>query len=565
MVGGGGEEAVEGFEDEDEDSLDEDILIDLPICVQASLTQLMKKRDKLRAQGKSLKVQLRRAQDWCEELRIQVENLNAKLAVKNSKICQKCTKFKKQVKVLKLELKNKEVETQDGDSQTTEEDLRQAAWIFQYKQNTTPRISSTQQDESSLVDSIRDTAEQALLEQGMVLEETSGLYYDYKTGYYYDAEKALYYDGSTGTYFKYNQDTKEYLVDSMLPEEEVAAQKELKLREEEKKLHRIRKRRRSSDKERDPSRVEDVREGRMHDEYSDDDIQESDIPCVRLVVKNTEDERVHLGSLYIITCKGGSIGSKGLHEVLLPDLGCSKLHAQVSFKSSDCSYYLKDLGSRNGTWINGKRLSKPKEESKLIQIGHGTCIQIGKTKLICHVHPGTETCLECEPGLVRAELRSENGHGGAGKEELRKKELKDLKRKYGIGVGLSEEREEIPGFIDRAEERRLIHGVDPINAKTETASIDQAIGGKNKGFKMLEKMGWEGGGLGRSKDGIQEPIQVQQRANKSGLGTDIPVESISARDKKRNEIWKKTQKRFQKTPVLDVFKISESDDEQEES
>ncbi len=50
-------------------------------------------------------------------------------------------------------------------------------------------------------------------------------------------------------------------------------------------------------------------------------------------------------------------------------------------------------------------------------------------------------------------------------------------------------------------------------------------GGKNKGFKMLEKMGWEGGGLGRSKDGIQEPIQVQQRANKSGLGTDIPVEA----------------------------------------
>ena len=37
MVGGGGEEAVEGFEDEDEDSLDEDILIDLPICVQVQI------------------------------------------------------------------------------------------------------------------------------------------------------------------------------------------------------------------------------------------------------------------------------------------------------------------------------------------------------------------------------------------------------------------------------------------------------------------------------------------------------------------------------------------------
>ena len=85
--------------------------------------------------------------------------------------------------------------------------------------------------------------------------------------------------------------------------------------------------------------------------------------------------------------------------------------------------------------------------------------------------------LECEPGLVREELRSENGHGGAGKEETRKKELKEMKRKYGLGVGLSEEREEIPGFIDRAEERRMIHGVDPIHAKTETASMDQAIGG----------------------------------------------------------------------------------------
>ena len=66
--------------------------------------------------------------------------------------------------------------------------------------------------------------------------------------------------------------------------------------------------------------------------------------------------------------------------------------------------------------------------------------------------------------------------GGEGKERLRQRELKDLKRRYGIGTGLAEERPEIPGFIDRAEERRMIHGVDPLHAKTETASMDQAIG-----------------------------------------------------------------------------------------
>ena len=37
---------------------------------------------------------------------------------------------------------------------------------------------------------------------------------------------------------------------------------------------------------------------------------------VRLFVKTSEDEKVKVGSLYIVTCKGGTIGSKGDHEVM---------------------------------------------------------------------------------------------------------------------------------------------------------------------------------------------------------------------------------------------------------
>ena len=44
-----------------------------------------------------------------------------------------------------------------------------------------------------------------------------GLYYDYKTGYYYDAEKSLYYDGNSGTYLKYNEETKQYVVNFLIP------------------------------------------------------------------------------------------------------------------------------------------------------------------------------------------------------------------------------------------------------------------------------------------------------------------------------------------------------------
>jgi len=529
--------------------------------VQATINKLLKSRCKLRLQNKSLKIKLKKAQAWCEELRLQIEELNTKLSdKKTNKKCQQCLKFKKQAKSLKAELKSKEVEKGENESQTTEEDLRQAAWIYQFKHNL-PDAAQDMKDGVSIADSIRVTAEQAMVEQGMVLEETSGLYYDYKTGYYYDADKSLYYDGNTGTYLKYDQETKQYEVDSMLDPEEVAAQRELKARKEAAKQHTL-KRKRSLDLS---TNGEPTSKPKTEDQYSDEEITESSIPCIRLVVKASEDERVKLGSLYIVTCKGGTIGSKGEHEVLLPDLGCSKLHARISFQSSTCSYSLRDLGSRNGTWVNGKRLSAAKEQSKDIPIGHNTNIQIGKTKLTCHVHPPPETCLECEPGLIKQEDVPDNlVNGSAGKERQRKQELKDIKRRYGIGVGLTEDRTQIPGFVDRAEERRQVHGVDPVGAKTEVASVDQAIGGKNKGFRMLEKMGWEGGGLGRAQGGIQEPIHVEQRAKQAGLGTNISIQSATVKEKKRNEIWKKTQKRFNKLQVPEVFKHVAEDSEEDD-
>ena len=110
-----------------------------------------------------------------------------------------------------------------------------------------------------------------------------------------------------------------------------------------------------------------------HD-YSDesDDDNDDTIPCVRIVVTATEDPEVVVGSLFLVTCKGGSIGSRGHHEVLLADKGCSKHHARLSFNNG--KYFLKDLGSRNGTWVGGKRISVSKQESEDVEIGHGTLV-----------------------------------------------------------------------------------------------------------------------------------------------------------------------------------------------
>jgi len=598
---------LDSLEDEDEninideplspeDHIVEDLVADAPILIQTTICKLLKNRNHLKQQTKNLKVKLRKAQNWCEELRLQIEELNGKLAEKTKlKSCPKCIKFKRQLKARKNELKDlhaelaaRDKETTSTNTQTTEEDLRQAAWVYEYNLNVLnvprPPLNKTDSEEGaqSLVNDIREAAEDALIQQGMVLEKTSGLYYDYKTGYYYDAEKSLYYDGNTGTYLKYDEETKQYVIESSLPEEEIVAQKELARRKSEMSQHKVKRRKLSNgcsttshnndsqEEGGDGVRIKQGKDGdggidNDQEKYGDDDdILESSIPCIRLCVVQSEDERVQVGSLYIVTCKGGTVGSKGSHEVLLSDLGCSKLHARFTFNTDKCAYTIRDLGSRNGTWVNGKRISKAKEESKEISVGHKTMIQIGKTRLCCHVHPGVETCRDCEPGLVLKEIKTDPTQNGMTKEVLRKVELKEMRAKYGLGVGLKEEPDQnTKRYKDRAEERRIIHGIDPINAKTETASEDQAIGNKNKGFKMLEKMGWDGGGLGRDKTGIQEPIQVQQRAKQAGLGAvgSNNTQDVSAKEKKKNEIWKKTAKRFTKVPTLDAFKQEESEEE----
>lgn len=49
------------------------------------------------------------------------------------------------------------------------------------------------------------------------------------------------------------------------------------------------------------------------------------------------------------------------------------------------------------------------------------------------------------------------------------------------------------------------------------AQIPQ-LGLDNKGFKMMQMLGWEGGALGISGNGIEQPISVEMKIDRSGLG-----------------------------------------------
>ena len=69
-----------------------------------------------------------------------------------------------------------------------------------------------------------------------------------------------------------------------------------------------------------------------------------------------------------------SIGRVDDNDIAIDDTRVSRRHAHV--RREDFRYVLEDLGSTNGTWLNGSRLTAP------AQLRHGDQIQIADTLLI---------------------------------------------------------------------------------------------------------------------------------------------------------------------------------------
>lgn len=143
---------------------------------------------------------------------------------------------------------------------------------------------------------------------------------------------------------------------------------------------------------------------------------------------------------------GGSLGREGKHDVIIPDINCSKYHLKFVYDENQMAYTCIDLGSRNGTFMNSKRMSNAKQESEPMKLLHGAVIQIGQTKLLCHIHDGHSTCGQCEPGLlgensplIYAECTNEAAASSCSTKskpsnvtEEHKRQLKNLKKRYGL-------------------------------------------------------------------------------------------------------------------------------------
>ena len=81
----------------------------------------------------------------------------------------------------------------------------------------------------------------------------------------------------------------------------------------------------------------------------------------------------NLGSRFLITTQGASIGRSSSSDVFLDDVTVSRSHAKIESTSS--GFTLKDSGSLNGTYVNNSSVAEHVLHS-------GDQIQIGKFHLL---------------------------------------------------------------------------------------------------------------------------------------------------------------------------------------
>uniref|UniRef100_T1GLG7 FHA domain-containing protein n=1 Tax=Megaselia scalaris TaxID=36166 RepID=T1GLG7_MEGSC len=232
-----------------------------------------------------------------------------------------------------------------------------------------------------------------------------------------------------------------------------------------------------------------------------EDIAKKYPPSLRLVVQETNLEKIQIGTLFIVTYKGGSLGREGNHDVIIPDINVSKYHLKFQYDEGSSMYKCIDLGSKNGTILNGKRMSSSMQESEEYELVHGSVVQLGFTKLLCHIHSGSSTCGLCEPGLLMKEKKVENENTTSAT-LTHKEQLKKLQKKYGLEDDKYRENQGDSTYKDRAATRRVKVGSSHVKEKTQSSSLNTAIESNNKGFQMLSKLGWnKGDTLGKSSDG----------------------------------------------------------------
>jgi pSer/pThr/pTyr-binding forkhead associated (FHA) protein len=111
-------------------------------------------------------------------------------------------------------------------------------------------------------------------------------------------------------------------------------------------------------------------------------------PALRVVAL----QGVSVGSSWPLSAAAMTIGRETACDIVLPDTSTSRVHAQITRQLA--GYFIADLESSNGVWLNGQRLTGP------AQIVAGDVITVGDNLLRCEEIVADAVSVSEEPSAL---------------------------------------------------------------------------------------------------------------------------------------------------------------------
>eukprot|EP00743_Colponemidia_sp_Colp-15_P008767 GILK01009560.1.p1 GENE.GILK01009560.1~~GILK01009560.1.p1 ORF type:complete len:424 (+),score=52.34 GILK01009560.1:144-1415(+) len=234
-----------------------------------------------------------------------------------------------------------------------------------------------------------------------------------------------------------------------------------------------------------------------------------------------------------------SIGRSRSADRCIEDRELSAIHASIQFK--DDSFYICDLGSRNGTFVQSQRISDSRCKSCLVQVQPNDMIQFANRLYQASLISQSDVADTDDPGdQNRVLFLSKEEKARRMREELLQlKRLWNLKSKKELEGDLERKH----NYRDRAKERRQRYrdstpddsflGTRPQDASDAiqlTSAQPNSASGEGRAGKIMERMGWSvGQGLGAAGQGEKSTIKVYNRgSSRAGLGFGSQGEMVGA-------------------------------------